>query len=417
MVDSIRKRNRRRFIFQTSLSMGIIVSLVFALYLARSLLLPCFVGIILAYLFKPVVYFLKTRGVKTHLAVTVIVFGLVFFSIAAIKLGFSALPQGLERYEMLMKAQNRLNHSTKKMLKIQQEGSSPIWIYEKMGSEIDYLMTEVNSYLQISSADEELLLKKYEESAGLRSETYKNYLLENRSQTLWKPLSTYAVQQKANEKEVKEHLALVMSSFSRWILLPIVFFFLLADDGMIFRFLMRFIPNHYFELTLTMLERVDKALGHFLRGTILESSIVGAIIGIGMFLFSGDFQASMLIGILSAMTNAVPFLGTLIGLISGLAYSLIAEDINPVLPFVSSDFVIIGVFISVGVAHLIDNAFLQPVLVGKAIQIHPLAVLLAIAVGGVAFGFMGVLLALPTLVVSKTCVETLYSGLRDYRLI
>ncbi len=70
-----------------------------------------------------------------------------------------------------------------------------------------------------------------------------------------------------------------------------------------------------------------------------------------------------------------------------------------------------------GLAHVLDNAIFQPVLVGKAVNLHPLAIVLGVAAGGVGFGVVGVLLAIPALVIIKTGLETLFSGLRDYRLI
>ena len=77
----------------------------------------------------------------------------------------------------------------------------------------------------------------------------------------------------------------------------------------------------------------------------------------------------------------------------------------------------LGVCDAIGVADLLDNAVFQPLLVGRDVNLHPLGVILTVAASGMAFGFMGVLLAIPATVTIKVCIETVYSGLRDYRLM
>ena len=59
----------------------------------------------------------------------------------------------------------------------------------------------------------------------------------------------------------------------------------------------------------------------------------------------------------------------------------------------------------------------RALVVGSAVNIHPLAVILGVFGGSLAFGFAGLLLAIPSIVIVKVVTENLYQGLKAYRII
>jgi predicted PurR-regulated permease PerM len=125
----------------------------------------------------------------------------------------------------------------------------------------------------------------------------------------------------------------------------------------------------------------------------------------------------MAIGLISGLANAIPFLGTVIGLIVGLGYALIAENIVPLMPGLNPDDLVLYVVALVGIAHVLDNVVYQPFVLGSAVNLHPLVVVVAIISGSLLLGVWGMLFAIPTVVVLKTAVETLLKELKDYRII
>jgi hypothetical protein len=58
------------------------------------------------------------------------------------------------------------------------------------------------------------------------------------------------------------------SSWEPWILAPLIFIFLGFDNGQIRRYFIGLVPNRYFELSLTLLDRLDNAIGKYLRGDV-----------------------------------------------------------------------------------------------------------------------------------------------------
>jgi predicted PurR-regulated permease PerM len=180
---------------------------------------------------------------------------------------------------------------------------------------------------------------------------------------------------------------------------------------------MGLIPNRYFELTHTVVEHVDEALGKYIRGTMLECLLVGLTLIIGFYLCGIEFKIAFMIGAIGGLTNAIPFVGTFIACIIGAVYSLIAENIDPLLPFVNENNLMIAVIAVVMIAHLLDNAIFQPLVVGSAVNLHPLVVILGVFGGSLMFGFAGLIFAIPTIVVLKVVTETFFTGLKDYRII
>jgi predicted PurR-regulated permease PerM len=110
-------------------------------------------------------------------------------------------------------------------------------------------------------------------------------------------------------------------------------------------------------------------------------------------------------------------LGTLIALVICLGYALIAENLEPLIPGLDPNNLALYVVILVGIVHVLDDVVFQPFVVGSAVNIHPLVVVVAIIGGSLIMGLWGMLFAIPTVVVVKTALETLFKELKDYRIV
>ncbi len=101
----------------------------------------------------------------------------------------------------------------------------------------------------------------------------------------------------------------------------------------------------------------------------------------------------------------------------GLAYALLAEEIHPLLPMVNPGNFAIWVIAAVALAEVLKNVFYEPLVLGGAVKLHPLAVVIGIVGGGILFDVPGVLLAIPTMVVFKVFVSSTARQLKAYGLI
>ena len=248
------------------------------------------------------------------------------------------------------------------------------------------------------------------------------YFLENNKKnpkiTDKKEEVTTAVTSVSNTNSHEPSILLyVLSTLSVWLLMPIVFVFFLLDDGTIDQFFIKLVPNRYFELALTLQEEVDGAIGKYLRGISMECALVAISMVFCLYIIGISFKVSLIIGVLTGVATVIPFLGTAVGLVSGIVFVLIAEDLNPLIPFVNIDNAAIAVIIVNIVVHLLDNMLFQPVVLGGAVNLHPLVIIIGLLAGSMLFGAAGVVLAIPTIVVLKVVSENTFRGLKDYRII
>ena len=118
-----------------------------------------------------------------------------------------------------------------------------------------------------------------------------------------------------------------------------------------------------------------------------------AIIGLnGAFLF----------GLFCGITDLIPYIGPYIG--AGVA-AIVGFSQSPILG--------IGILIIALIVQIIENYVLQPVVMSKATQIHPIIIILGLLVFGHFFGIVGMILATPVLsilkVVYKFCKNKYFS--------
>lgn len=126
--------------------------------------------------------------------------------------------------------------------------------------------------------------------------------------------------------------------------------------------------------------------GGFISGKILDSAIIGVLCYIGLLILKMPY--SMLVAVIVGVTNVIPFFGPYIGAAPCFVLIALAEPIK-------------GVYflIFILVLQQIDGNFIGPKILGNSTGLSPFWVVFAILVGGGLFGFMGMLLGVPTFAV------------------
>ena len=206
-------------------------------------------------------------------------------------------------------------------------------------------------------------------------------------------------------KETPAMLGSVLSGITFVVIVPLVLFFFLAEGRAIKRAFIEIIPNKYFELVLNLIYRIDQQLGGYIRGMVMSVLIISALSISGLWVIG--LRDYMVVGTIAGVANIIPYLGPLIGIIAGTVSALLQYSTlgwATILP-------VIGVFLMV---QLLDNLFVQPVVVARAVDLHPLILIFVVLVGSQMFGAVGMLLAVPMTAVIKVAVQTVYEGLRSY---
>jgi len=169
------------------------------------------------------------------------------------------------------------------------------------------------------------------------------------------------------------------------VLVPVVLFYLLLDIGPFTERLEAAIPRRWHDQTLRFLADIDAVLSQFLRGQVTVMLVLAVYYSAALAIAGID--SALPIGLLTGLLIFIPYVGFALGLTLA---SLVA-----LLQFASWEaaLTILGIY---GVGNVVESFLLTPRLVGERIGLHPLAVIFALLAFGHVFGFLGVLVALPT---------------------
>lgn len=397
--------------------------IVFLLWSLRPMILPFILGAFIAYLFKPLMNNFKGSTVTKYSKIVVFFAFLGTLFYWGGRLIKESMPSEKEKLELQVRLKYRLNERYVSWMNINAETNKGNYIYNNFGEELNPLIKKMNDFLKLTPEQIRLFFlyrKGYNGQTPIADKYYEYFLqnskLSEESQAAFLNQENQVVENTPEKKE-GEGLFSLIHNLSIWLIFPLTFLFLLFDKGEILRFSVRQIPNRYFELILTVVDRVDEALGKYIRGTVLECTLVGVTLHLGFWICGIPFKAAFLIGAIGGFTNAIPFFGTVMACVVGCAYALIAEDVHSFIPLINANNLMIAVIAVVMIAHFLDNAIYQPLVLGGAVNLHPLIVILGVFGGSMLFGFAGMLLAIPTIVVIKVVVETFFHGLKAYRII
>jgi predicted PurR-regulated permease PerM len=418
----------RSRIFYTLLFLFGIILTIYLVAILQSLILPTLIGFLLAYITKPVLTFLEKKKIPRAFGVIIIILGWILIFAGIGQKIISLLPNEKQALVIRVNAQSKINDLYLSIFGKTDFDSQGNFMDNLFGEESKAVIISFNRYIKLSPDEEKELLDYLNSSKFSEAERTKVITLLNKTKQIKIPKEKVSKKNNGNKNNLSpfellpsiiptSEIAIFFSEISKWIVMPFVFLFILLDNGEIKKFIINLLPNRYFEMSFAVFDNVDKALGKYLRGTVIQSSLVGSTIIIGLLLIGFNVSSAIFIGLVAGISNVIPYLGPLIGYGAGILYGMIVGQLHPVLPFIPQDAAIWGSVIVVFIAQFLDNTVFQPFVLGKAVNLHPLVIILGVMGGGIAFGFWGMFLAIPTIVVFRVIIATIYQQLKNYQLI
>ena len=181
----------------------------------------------------------------------------------------------------------------------------------------------------------------------------------------------------------------------------IIAFFVLLDGSAMKRALLEYVPNRHFENALLMLDRVDRQISAYLIGTASENLLVTVVMAIALSALG--MPNALLFAVIFGICNVIPFAGPFIGAAAGLLFSLL-DPSAPSLGALAAVYVVV---------HLVDAMFINPLVMGRSLNMHPLTVIVGISVGGTLGGVVGMLAIIPMIAVTKAIAITIAEGVAN----
>ena len=177
------------------------------------------------------------------------------------------------------------------------------------------------------------------------------------------------------------------------ILVPFLVFFMVRDEDRILTWMGGFLPRER-QLTDTVWAEVNEQIANYIGGKAWEILIVGVV---SFIIFSFlDLQYAVLLAAVTGLSVLVPYVGA----------AVVTLPVALVAYFqwgFSSDFV--QVMVAYGVIQALDGNVLSPLLFSEVVNLHPVAIIVAILVFGGMWGFWGVFFAIPLATVTHAVIR------------
>lgn len=351
-INSIIKLTRK--LLQICLYMAIILIIYFGIVLGKEaglfelivnvlgIISPLFIGLVIAWLFNPLVNKLKNRGINRTLSavlVYVVILGVITLALFALVPTLYTQVQDFAKVipNVFDKFQNYIDGIFQKLDTIQ---NFDAWaIRDGLFEQIEGVVTGIASSLP-------------------------NMLIGI--------ISSFA------------------SGMGSIIVGLIIGFFLLVSFESTDSFI-DFLPKKIQTATRELLQKIDDALRSFVTGSILDCTFIFIISSIGLY-FAG-LKAPLLFGLFCGITNIIPYAGPYIGGIPAVLVGFSQGITTGILTL-----------IVLCVIQFLEGNFLQPVILSKTTKLHPVTIILGLLIFGNLWGILGMIISTPLLAASKAII-------------
>ncbi len=182
-------------------------------------------------------------------------------------------------------------------------------------------------------------------------------------------------------------------------LLPVYIFLLLLYKPLLVEFFIRVFSTQHSTEVGEILQQTKSVIQSYLIGLLIEASIIAVMNTTGLLLLGIDY--AILLGVVGALLNIVPYIGGLIAILLPVLVALITKDDG--LTYAAA---VVGVYI---VIQFIDNNIIVPKIVASKVRINAIISIIAVLAGGALCGFSGMFLALPFVAILKIIFDRIES--------
>lgn len=351
-INSIIKLTRK--LLQIGLYMAIILIIYFGIVLGKEaglfelivnvlgIISPLFIGLVIAWLFNPLVNKLKNRGINRTLSavlVYVVILGVITLAL------FALVPTLYTQIQDFAKV-------------------IPT-IFDKFQNYIDGVFQKLDTIQNFDAwAIRDGLFEQIEGVGTGIASSLPNMLISI--------ISSFA------------------SGMGSIIVGLIIGFFLLVSFESTDSFI-DFLPKKIQTATRELLQKIDDALRSFVTGSILDCTFIFIISSIGLY-FAG-LKAPLLFGLFCGITNIIPYAGPYIGGIPAVLVGFSQGITTGILTL-----------IVLCVIQFLEGNFLQPVILSKTTKLHPVTIILGLLIFGNLWGILGMIISTPLLAASKAII-------------
>jgi predicted PurR-regulated permease PerM len=206
-------------------------------------------------------------------------------------------------------------------------------------------------------------------------------------------LNAFIEQQVADVPLLLSHVASIVLAA---VLIPFFSYFFLRDSRRIIKFVLDRLPASHIETTVAVWCEIDRTVGRYLRGLAIEGIMVGVSAALGLTILGVNYP--LLLGVVTGLANVVPYLGPIIGGSAAVLVTLVQFKSLSVIAQV------VVLYLSL---KLLDVVVIQPLVVGRGNNLHPVLLIASVIVGESALGIVGMIIAVPTITILQRIAKLL----------
>ncbi|SHO55830.1 AI-2E family transporter [Vibrio quintilis] len=203
------------------------------------------------------------------------------------------------------------------------------------------------------------------------------------------------------ESIVKSSLSSLMSIATLavyLVLVPLLIFFLLKDKQQLLDGAGKILPKNR-KLAQKVWIEMNEQISNYIHGKVLEIFIVGIVSYVAFAIL--DLRYSVLLAVAVGFSVLIPYIGAFVVTVPVAIVGVFQWGLTP------SFYWLLGVY---GIIQALDGNILVPVLFSEAVNLHPIAIIVAVLVFGGLWGFWGVFFAIPLATLVKAVWSALSAG-------
>ncbi len=181
------------------------------------------------------------------------------------------------------------------------------------------------------------------------------------------------------------------------LLLPVYIFLILLYKEMFLEFIARMFPAEKHKTVSEILKESKLLIQNYLIGLILETGIVAILNTAGLFIIGIEY--ALLLGVISALLNLIPYIGGIIAMVLIIIVALATE----------SPIYALWVFLLFSLVQFLDNNIIIPKIVASKVKINEFIAIVAVLIGGALWGIPGMFLSLPMVAILKVIFDRIES--------
>jgi predicted PurR-regulated permease PerM len=176
----------------------------------------------------------------------------------------------------------------------------------------------------------------------------------------------------------------IVNALTLLVVTPIAAFYLLRDWPRLVAKADQLLPLRYAGIIRAQVHEVDRILSAWLRGQLICCLLLAAFYAIGLTLVGLDL--GLIVGLTAGMLSFIPYVGTITGAVTSIGLAVAQFPNWHGVSYVGAVFLL---------GQILEGYIIYPRLLGNRVELHDVLVIFALLAGGAAFGFLGVLLAVP----------------------